>query len=76
MTFTFRLAADGNLNIRGQPDAKSGGEEYFRSGRYSLEGDRLLSPVINGGRPARLGLGNGQLFLTIDETLAFQLRRE
>jgi hypothetical protein len=76
MTFTFRLAADGSLEIRGQPDAKGAGKEYLRSGKYSFEGDRLISAAIKGGRPARVGLEDGQLILTIDETLAFRLRRE
>jgi hypothetical protein len=76
MQFRFLLAADGHLEIRGRADATAVGYDYYRSGPYVLEGDQLIASVINEGRPARVRLLEGQLVLTIDETLEFQLRRE
>jgi len=76
MSFRFRLAADGNLEISGKSEGTAREIDYHRSGSYSLNGDRLRTSVINEGRPAHVRLREGQLFLTIDETLAFRLRRE
>jgi hypothetical protein len=76
MTFTFTLGTDGRLDVLGTPAARSEAEEFRRSGTYRLDEGRLVSPVINEGRPARLALRDGGLSLTIDETLAFRLWRK
>ena len=76
MTFTFTLGTDGRLDVLGTPAAGSDAEEFRRSGSYRVHEGRLVSPVINEGRPARLALRDGRLSLTLDETLAFRLRRE
>jgi hypothetical protein len=76
MTFTFQIDGDGHLEITGTPGRTAVGDEYFRSGVYRLEGNTLSSPVLNDGRPVRIERQGDQLVLTIDETLAFRLRRE
>ena len=75
MRFVFRIG-DGRLEIVGNSTDTPGGEEYYRSGEYRLDGDQLISPVINQGQPAELALRNGWLSLTIDETLTLRLRRD
>ena len=74
MRFQFHLTTDGHLEIRGKPEGA--GNEYYRSGPFVLEGDQLIASVINAGRPAHVRLRVGDLLLTIDETLAFHLRRQ
>ncbi len=75
MRFVFRIG-DGRLEIVGNSDDTSGGEEYYRSGVYRLDGDQLISPVINQGQPAKLALRDGWLSLTTDETLTLRLQRD
>jgi hypothetical protein len=75
MRFVFRIG-DGRLEIAGNSEETSGGEEYYRSGEYRLDGDQLISSVINQGQPAKLALREGWLSLTIDETLMLRLRRD
>jgi hypothetical protein len=75
MRFVFRIG-DGRLEIVGNLKDTSVGEEYYRSGAYSLDGDQLISPVINQGQPATMALRDGRLSLTIDETLTLRLRRD
>lgn len=75
MRFVFRIG-DGHLEIVGSSDDTSDGEAYYRSGAYRLDGDQLISPVINQGQPAKLALLGGWLSLTIDETLTLRLRKD
>jgi hypothetical protein len=75
MRFVFRIG-DGRLEIVGSPEDTAGGEGYYQSGAYRLDGDQLVSPVINQGQPAKLALRDGWLGLAIDETLTLQFRRE
>jgi hypothetical protein len=75
MSFVFRLEANGHLEVVGTPVGR-GGEEFRRSGPYRLEGDRLVSPALNEGRPIQVALHDGWVTLTIDETLSLRLRRE
>jgi hypothetical protein len=75
MRFVFRIG-DGRLEIVGNSDDPAGGEEYYRSGVYRLDGDQLISPVFNQGQPAKLALRDGWLSLTIDETLTLRLQRD
>jgi hypothetical protein len=74
MTFVFRLEGDGYLEVTGTPVGR-GGEKFLRYGPYRLEGDRLVSPALNEGRPIQVALQNGGVTLTIDEMLSFRLRR-
>jgi hypothetical protein len=74
LRFTFRID-DGRFEVTGAPVTPSGGEAY-RRGPYRLEGDRLVTPALNEGRPVRVRLSDGRLLLRIDEGLAFRLRRE
>jgi hypothetical protein len=76
MAFRFHLAADGQLEIWGKPESTASGTGFHRSGSYIFDGGRLIAGVINEGRPAQIRLHNGELLLTIDETLKFRLRRE
>jgi hypothetical protein len=75
MRFVFRIS-DGRLEIVGNLTDTSVGEVYYRSGEYRLDGDQLISSVINQGQPATLALRDGRLSLTIDDTLTLRLRRE
>ncbi len=75
MRFVFRIG-DGRLEIVGNSKDTSGVDGYYRSGVYRLEGDQLISPVINQGQPAKLALRDGWLSLTIDETLTLRLQRD
>ncbi len=75
MTFKFRIGRDGTMDVTGMPANGSGADVFQRSGPYRLDGDRLLSPAVNDGRPVQVRLHAGILVLTIDETLVFQLRR-
>jgi hypothetical protein len=75
MRFVIQIG-DGRLEIVGNLEDTSVGEEYYRSGAYRLDGDQLISPVINQGQPATLALRGGTLSLTIDETLTLRLRRD
>ena len=74
MTFQFQFTANGDVDIRGKSSTTA--DEYQRAGSYVLNGDQLIASVINEGSPARVRLRQGDLLLTIDETLAFRLRRE
>jgi hypothetical protein len=76
MTFRFRLGGNGRLEVRGKPVGPATGKAYLRNGTYIVEADRLISPELNEGRPVRVVYKDGQLLLTIDETLALQLRRK
>ena len=75
MRFVIQIG-DGRLEIVGNLEDTSVGEEYYRSGTYRLDGDQLISPVINQGQPATLALRDGTLSLTIDEALTIRLRRD
>ena len=75
MRFRFRIGSDGTMDVTGTPANGSGADVYRRSGPYRLDGDRLVSPAVNQGRPVQIRLQRGILFLIIDENLVFQLRR-
>src|SRR5206468_670305 len=74
MTFVFRLEGDGYLEVIGTPTGP--GEEFRRYGPYRLEGDRLISPVLNEGQPIQVALHDGRVTLTLDQALSFRLRRQ
>ncbi len=63
------------MDVIGTPTNGSGADVFRRSGLYRLDGDRLVSPAVNEGRPVQVRLDGGTLVLTIDETLVFHLRR-
>jgi hypothetical protein len=75
MSFEFRFAADGHLEVIGAPPGRYG-EVYRRSGSYRVEGGRLVTPALNEGQPIPATLHDGRLTLTFDEALSFRLRRE
>jgi len=75
MSFVLRLGGDRNLEVVGTP-VTPGGEEFRRSGKFSLAGGWLTTPALNEGQPIRLALSDGQLSVTIDDALLLRLRRE
>lgn len=75
MSFEFRIGSDGVMDVIGRQAYDSAVETFRRSGSYRLEGDLLVSPAVNEGRPVRVRLHSGTLVLMIDEVLRFQLRR-
>jgi hypothetical protein len=75
MTFEFRIGSDGTMDVIGVPTNDSGGEAFRRTGPYRVDGSQLVSPALNEGLPVHIQLRAGMLFLTIDKSLAFQLRR-
>ena len=76
MAFHFWLTENGWLSIIGNSNVTSTDIEYYRSGPYVLEENRLISSVINNGRPALLRVRDGEMVLNIDQTLTILLRRE
>ncbi len=76
MRFEFRVGGDSHFDVTGTPVNPSGDEVYRRSGRYRLEGDRLVTPALNEGRPTQVRLRGGRLLLKIDDGLEFLLRRK
>jgi len=76
LRFEFLVGADGRFEVAGTPVTQSKGEVYRRSGRYRLEGDRLVTPALNEGRQVQVRLWQGQLHLKIDDGLGFRLRRK
>jgi hypothetical protein len=76
LRFSFRIGDDGRFEVTGAPENPPGAEAYRRSGPYRLEGDRLVTPALNEGRPVRVRPSDGRLYLSIGEGLAFRLRRE
>lgn len=75
MQFVFRIGV-GQWEIAGNSQNASAGVDYYRNGTYRLDGDQLISPIINEGKPARLYWRDGWLSLTIGETLTLRLRRD
>ncbi|HLJ96189.1 MAG TPA: hypothetical protein VKU02_23640 [Gemmataceae bacterium] len=75
MMFEFRIESNGTIAVTGAPADGSHADMFQRSGSYRLEGDQLSSPVLNQGQPIRVRLQGGNLFLSFDESLVFELRR-
>jgi hypothetical protein len=75
MRFEFRAGDESRFDVTGIPVDPSGGEAYRRSGPYRLEGNRLVTPALNEGRPTQVRLQGRQLLLKIDAGLEFLLRR-
>ena len=75
MTFVFQIGSDRTMDVTGTAANGSGAEVFRRRGPYRLDGEKLVSPAVNEGRPVQVRLQAGTLFLTIDESLVFQLRR-
>ena len=76
MRFEFRIGDDNRFDVIGTPLTGPEGDAYRRSGPYRLEGNRVVSPAIDEGRPVRVQLENGLLHLKIDAGLEFRLRRK
>ena len=76
MRFEFRISNGSRFDVTGSPSTLLEGEVYRRSGPYRLEGDRLVTPAVNGGHPVHVRLRDGQLLLKIDDGLEFRLRRK
>ena len=75
MKFEFRFEMNDRLEITGTPVGTAVGEAFHRRGPYRLKDGWLISPVMNEGQRVRIALQDEHLLLTIDETLAFRLRR-
>lgn len=75
MAFVFRLGDDRNLEVVGTP-VTPGAEEFRRSGKCQFADGWLTTPALNQGQPIRLALTDGELTVTIDESLLLRLRRE
>jgi hypothetical protein len=75
MSFAFCLDMDRNLEVIGTP-VTPGGEEFRRSARYRFADGWLTTPALNQGQPIRLALTDGELTVTIDESLLLKLRRK
>jgi hypothetical protein len=75
MLFEFRIGSDGKMDVTGTPAKGSEAEVFRRSGSYRLDGEQLVSLAVNEGRPVQVRLQAGILYLTIDKTLVFRLRR-
>jgi hypothetical protein len=76
MRFEFRIGDNRRFDVTGTPLTGPEDYAYRRGGPYRLEGNRLVSPAINEGRPVRVQLANGLLHLRIDDGLEFRLRRQ
>ena len=76
MWFTFHVSEDGFLDVTGTPVGDAMAEVYRLSGAYHFEGNQLVSPAINEGRPVSVRLEGDELVLTIDDSLWFRLRRD
>ncbi len=76
MWFEFRVGEDGSFEVTGTPTAPTTEKVFQRSGPYLLQGNQLVSPAINEGRPVQVGLETGDLVVKIDEELEFRLRRK
>ncbi len=75
MAFSFHFGADRVLDVTGTPVSGSHAEVYRRTGPYQHEGEKLVSPAVNEGRPVQVRTQGNMLILTIDESLVFRLRR-
>lgn len=76
MRFEFRAGGDGRLDVTGTPVNDSAGETYRRRGPYRLQGDQLVTPALNEGRPTQVRWRGGRLLLKIDDRLEFLLSRK
>jgi hypothetical protein len=75
MTFVFRIDAD-RIEMTGTPVEGSSAEVFRRSGPYRLEGEHLITPALNDGRPIAVAVRGAHLAVTIDDGLSFRLRRQ
>ncbi len=73
MRFEFRIDNRGGFEVTGTPSNAPEDEQYRRTGTYRLDGDHLITPALNDGRPVHVQLRDGLLILTIDDALEFHL---
>jgi hypothetical protein len=74
MWLTFEIGVDDRLKIIGTPPDANW--LYRREGPYRLDGDRLITSVLNEGEPVRVRAADGELVLVINDELWFRLRRD
>ena len=74
LRFEFQFSDDGRLDVMGTPTSPSDDDAYKRSAEYRWDGNLLLSPALNEGRPVHVELRDGQLLVAIDGGIEFRLR--
>ena len=70
----FEIGVDGRLTMIGTPSDANW--LYHREGPYRLDGDRLITPVLNEGQPVSVRPVDGELVMVINDDLWFWLRHQ
>jgi hypothetical protein len=75
MQFELTFTTDGIFEVLGVSTISPNVDQFYRASRFDLRGNTLVSLAINEGRPVDVRIIEGELFITIDDSLWLQLRK-